>query len=283
MIPLRLPPFNPVALGVRSTVQVQRYGMSLARVVLKFIGTNALTKSTITEIVVKVGPRVVFGPISAAALDKINKYRGIYDQADSLTIDLTERDGLSVFAKEVGAIDIPALAGQDIFIEVVNNAASGTPALYALGFFTGVQFDPKQPAPDGQLIHKLLQIQVPTSGGTAVTWTPQFKGAVVKRMFFEYTGTDWTSLVDGNIQTVEVKKNGIAIWDRINCKDARFYQLEMKKVPQSKMYVVDFIADNVHSSALATADANSLEVNFALGAADTIKAYVELLDVPNNL
>lgn len=283
MIPLRLPPFNPVANGVRSTVQVQRYGMSLARVVLKFIGTNSLTKSTITEIVVKVGPRVVFGPISAAALDKINKYRGIYDQADSLTIDLTERDGLSVFAKEVGAIDIPALAGQDIFIEVVNNAGAGTPALYALGFFTGVQFDPKQPAPDGQLIHKLLQIQVPTSGGTAVTWTPQFKGAVVKRMFFEYAGTDWTSTVDGNIQTVEVKKNGIALWDRINCKDARFYQLEMKKVPQSRMYVVDFIADNVHSSALATADATSLEVNFQLGAADTIRAYVELLDVPNNL
>jgi hypothetical protein len=283
VIPLRLPPFNPVALQTRATCQVQRYGMSLARVVLKFIGTNALTKATISEIVVKVGARVVFGPISAAALDKINKYKGIYDQADSLTIDLTERDGLSVFAKEVGAIDIPALGGQDIFIEVMNTAGAGTPALYAVGFFTGVQFNPNQPAPDGQLIHKLLQIQVPSTGGTALTWTPQFKGAVIKRMFFEYTGTDWSTSVDGNIQTVEVKKNGIAVWDRIACKDARFYQLEMRKVPQSKFYVVDFVADNVHSSALATADANSLEINLALGAADTVRAYVELLDVPNNL
>lgn len=283
MIPLRLPPFNPVALSTRATCQVQRYGMSLARVVLKFIGANALTKSTITEIVVKVGARVVFGPISAAALDKINKYKGIYDQADSLTIDLTERDGLSVFAKEVGAIDIPALGGQDIFIEVMNNAGAGTPALYAVGFFTGVQFNPNQPAPDGQLIHKLLQIQVPSTGGTALTWTPQFKGAVIKRIYFEYTGTDWALSTDGNIQTVEVKKNGIAVWDRISCKDARFYQLEMRKVPQSRFYVVDFVADNVHSSALATADANSLEINLALGAADTVRAYVELLDVPNNL
>lgn len=283
MIPLRLPPFNPVANGVRSTVQVQRYGMSLARVVLKFIGANSITKATIPEIVVKVGARVVFGPISAAALDKINKYKGIYDQADSLTIDFTERDGLSVFAKEVGAYDIPALGGQDIFIEVVNNAGSGTPSLYALAYFTGLQFDPSKPSPDGQLVHKLLQIQVPTSGGTAVTWTPQFKGAVVKRIFFEYSGTDWGASTDGNIQTVEVKKNGVAVWDRINCKDARFFQLEMKKVPQSKMYVCDFVADNVHSSALATADANALEFNFALGAADTIRAYVELLDVPNNL
>ena len=206
MIQLRLPPFNPVALGTRATVQVQRYGMSLARVVLKFIGTNALTKATISEIVVKVGARVVFGPISAAALDKINKHRGIYDQADSLSIDFTERDGLSVFAKEVGAIDIPALAGQDIFIEVMNTAGAGTPALYANGYFTGVQFNPATPNPDGQLIHKLLQIQIPTSGGTAVTWTPQLKGAVVKRIHFEYTGTDWSTSVDGNIQTIEIKK-----------------------------------------------------------------------------
>lgn len=283
MIALRLPPFNPVANATRATVQVQRYGMSLARVVLKFIGANSLTKATISEIVVKIGARVVFGPISAAALDKINKYKGIYDQADSLTIDLTERDGLSVFAKEVGAMDIPALQGQDIFIEVMNTAGAGSPSLYALGFFTGLQIDPTKPNPDGQLIHKLLQIQVPTSGGTSLTWTPQFKGAVIKRVFFEYTGTDWSGSNDGNLQTVEVKKNGIAVWDRINCKDTRFYQLEMKKVPQSKFYVVDFVADNVHSSALATADANSLEFNLTLGAGDTIKAYVECLDVPNNL
>lgn len=282
MIPLRLPPFNPVANSTRATLQVMRYDMSLARIVLKFIGTNSLTKTTITEIIVKVGARVVFGPISAAALDKINKYKGIYDQADSLTIDLTERDGLSQAAKEIGAIDIPALGGQDIFVEVMNNAAAGTPALYALGYFTGLQFNPATPNPDGQLIKKMLQIQVPTNG-TAGTWTPQFKGAAIQRIYFEYTGTDWTTSVDGNLQTVEVKKNGVAVWDRINCKDARYYQLEMKKVPQSKMYVVDFVADNVHSAALATADARALEFNLALAAADTVKAYCEVLDVPNNL
>jgi hypothetical protein len=283
MIPLRLPPFNPVALGTRATMQIPRYDMSLGRIVLKFIGTNALTKSTISEIVVKIGARVVFGPISAAALDKINKYKGIFDQADSLTIDLCERDALSQAAKEIGAVDIPALGGQDIFVEVMNTASAGTPSLYALGYFTGLQFDPQNPQPNGQLIKKVLQIQVPTSGGTALTWTPQFKGAVIQRIYFEYTGTDWTALVDGNILTVEIKKNGVAIWDRIADKDARFYQLEMRKVPQSKFYVVDFVADNVHSSAMATADARALEINLLLTAGDTIRAYVECLDVPNNL
>lgn len=283
MIPLRLPPFNPVSNSVRATLQVPRYDMTLARVVLKFIGANSLTKSSITEIVVKIGARVVYGPVSAAFLDKFNKYKGIYDQADSLTIDFTERDGLSVFAKEIGAIDIPALKGQDIFIEVMNNASAGTPALYAIGMFTGLQFDPKAPSVDGQLVKKLLQFQVPSTGGSNVTWTPNFKGAQVQRVFFEYSGTDWSGSTDGNIKTVEVKKNGVAVWDRIADKDARFYQQEMRKVPQSKVYVVDFVADNVHSAALATADARALEFNLELGAVDVIRAYAEVLDVPDNL
>lgn len=284
MIYMRLPPFNPVANGVRSTTQVPRYDMTLGRVILKFVGgANSITKGTISEIVVKVGARVVFGPISGAELDKLNKYRGVFDQADSLTIDWTERDGLSLVAKEIGGIDIPALGGQDVFVEVVNSASSGTPALYALAGFTGLQFDPRKPSVDGQLIKKVLAIQIPTSGGTAVTWAPNFKGAIVQRLHFAYTGTDWGALTNGNVQSVECKKNGVAIWDRIECRDARFIQQENRKVPQSRWYSLDFVADNVHSAALGTADARALEFNFALGATDTLRAIVECLDVPGNL
>lgn len=279
---MRLPNFNPVQNGARATLQVPRYDLTLGRVVLKFIGTNSITKNTINEIVVKIGARVVFGPISGADLDRINKYRGIFDQADSLTIDLTERDGLSIVAKEIGGIDIPALGGQDVFIEVNNNASAGTPALYALGGFTGLQFDPRNPSVDGQLIKKILPFQVPTNG-TAGTWTPNFKGAIVQRIHFVYTGTDWTASANGNLQQVECKKNGVAIWDRITCLDARFVQQENRKVPQSRGYVLDFVHDNVHSAALSTIDARALEFNLALGAADTVRALVELLDAPNNL
>lgn len=283
MIYLQLPPFNPVANGVRSTCQVQRYDMTLGRIVLKFVGTNSITKATISEVVVKVGARVVFGPISGAELDALNRYRGVFDQADSLTIDFTERDGLSVFAKEVGGIDIPALGGQDIFVEVVNSASAGTPALYALGGFTALQFDPAKPATDGQLIRKVLAYQVPTSGGTNITWTPDFKGALIQRVHFRYTGTDFTALANGNLISVECKKNGVAIWDRIEDRDNRFIQLEQRKTPQSRTYTLDFVHDNVHSAALATADARALEFNLRLTANDTIRALVELLDTPNNL
>ncbi|MDN3923341.1 major capsid protein P2 [Roseateles violae] len=283
MIYLPLNPFNPVALGVRSTVQVQRYDMTLARVVLNFPGANAITKATISEIVVKIGARVVFGPITGLELDAMNKYRGIYDRADALTIDFTERDALSVVGKEIGGIDIPALYGQDIFIEVVNNAGAGTPTLTALAGFTALQFDPSKPNPDGQLIKKVLAYQIPTSGGTAVTWTPVLKGAVIQRIHLKYAGTDWAGSTDGNLARVEVKKNGVAVHGNVNCNLQRYLLQEQRKVPQSKFYHLDFVHDNVHSAALATADARALEFNFTLAAPDTIRAIVECLDTPGNL
>lgn len=285
MIYLKLPPFNPVANGVRSTTQVQRWQMTLGRIVLAFLGggANSISKTTISEIVVKIGARVVFGPISGADLDKLNKHRGIYDQSDRLTIDLTERDALSAIAKEIGGIDLPALGNDDVFVEVVNNAGAGTPALYALGGFTTLQFDPSKPQADGQLIKKVLVYQIPTSGGTAVTWMPDFKGAIVQRVHFAYAGTDWTATANGNVQTVELKKNGIAVWDRLACLDNRFLLQEQRKVPQSRWYSLDFVHDNVNSSALWTRDATSIEFNLALGATDTVRAIVECLDVPSNL
>lgn len=283
MIYQTLPPFNPLSLGTRATLAVPRWQMTLARVVLSFPTGSAITKATISEIVVKQGARVVFGPITGANLDKLNKYKGIFDDAYHLTIDLTERDGLTVAAKEIGGIDIPALGGDDVFVEVVNSAGAGTVTLSAYGGFTALQFDPRKPNRNGQLIHKLLAYVIPSNGGTRVTWTPNFRGAEVKRIHFSYTGTDWSATADGNLKQVECKKNGVAIWDRIPCNIARFVEQEHQKVPQSKMYHLDFVHDNVFSATLKTRDARALEFNLDLTANDTITAYVECLDLPDNL
>jgi hypothetical protein len=282
MIYLNLPPFNPVSNGVRSTTVVQRWALTLGRIKLSFTGTNSITKSTISEIVVKIGARVIFGPISGNELDKLNMYRGIYDQADSLTIDFTDWNNPNVAEREVGGIDIPAIGDEDIYIEVVNTAASGTPSLYALGGFTSLQFDPKNPNPNGQLIKKTLAITIPTSGGTSVTWLPDFRGAQIQRIHFSYAGTDWATSSNGNLQRVECRKNGTTIWDRIQCTDNRVILKEHKKVPQSKFYSLDFIHDNNINAMLDTRDARALEFNFTMGATDTIKALVEMLDAPRN-
>lgn len=286
MISLDLPPFNPLANGVRSTTQVQRWAMTLARIVLCFpqAALNGITKATISEIVVKIGARVVFGPITGLELDKMNSHKGLTTDSGHLVIDLTERDGLSVIAKEIGAIDLPALGNEDVFVEVVNSNVSANPlTMYALGGFTALQFDPSKPSFDGQLIQKVLSYNIPTSGGTLITWMPDFKGAIVKRIHFSYAGTDWTALADGNLQRVEVKKNGTVLWSRLRCLDNRFLLTEQRKIPQSRFYTLDFIHDNVQSAALDTRDARALEFNLTLGATDSIKAIVEFLDLPRNL
>lgn len=286
MIPLDLAPFNPLSNGVRSTTQVPRWAMTLGRVMLCFpqATANGITKATISEIVVKIGARVVFGPISGTELDKLNSHKGMYSDSGHLVIDFTERDALSVLAKEIGGIDLIALGNEDVFIEVVNNYAGGNPlSLYAVAGYTSLQFDPSKPTVDGQLIKKVLAYNIPTSGGTSVTWMPDFKGALVQRIHFAYAGTDWTATADGNLQRVEIKKNGTVIWSRIRCLDNRFILNEQRKTPQSKFYTVDFVHDNVHSAVLDTRDARALEFNFSLGAGDTIKAIVECLDLPRNL
>lgn len=286
MIYLDLAPFNPLANGQRSTTQVPRWAMTLGRVLLCFpqATANGITKSTISEIVVKIGARVIFGPISGTELDKINSHRGIYSDSGHLAIDFTERDGLSVISKEIGGIDLLAIGNEDVFIEVVNNYAGANPlTLYAQGGYTALQFDPTKPTTDGQLIKKVLTYNIPTTGGTSVTWMPDFKGAQVQRIHFSYAGTDWTATADGNLQRVEAKKNGTVIWSRIRCLENRFILNEQRKTPQSKFYSLDWVHDNVHSAMLDTRDARALEFNFTLAAADTIKAIVEVLDLPRNL
>lgn len=285
----QLPSFSALANGQRASTMVPAYAQSLAKVSLKFGGN--LTKANITEIVGKIGARTFFGPISATHLDLLMKYRGQYDHANFLSLDLTERDALTLGEKEVGAIDLPGLGGDAVFVEVLNSAGAGTPTLEGLAGFVGRQFVDRDG--DGvrsqgeqnrrqQLIHKLLRFSLPNTG-TRNVWQPMFRGAIVKRLFIVYTGTDWTGSANGNVHTVEVKRNGVSVHDRVQCLANRFHQLENGKVPQSRTYVVDFCADNNFRAGLQTASAKSLEVIMDMTTAEAPTVYAEVLDLPDNL
>ena len=80
-----------------------------------------------------------------------------------------------------------------------------------------------------------------------------------------------------------MKKNGLTIVGELADVDARFMQSEYRKVPQSKMHVVDFCFDNNISGAVKTADAQSLEILATFAAADSGAMMVEVLDAPYNL
>jgi len=269
----QLPPFlNVVASGV-ATLQIPRYANTLTRIVLALAGTT-FTKAMITDIKVKIGARTVYN-VSGARLDAINKYKGIYDDANFLTIDFTERDAPSIDGKEVGGFDLTAWP-DNLNLEVTIAGATA-PQLQGYMFLT-----PPQGQGAGELIHKLLYFPASTSvaGKFPINFSP--KGALIKRVHMFYAGTDWTATTEGNVNRVEVKKNGLVVWDA-TARVARFIEQEQRKVPQSKHYCVDFIFDNNQSGALKTADAAALEFNAFLTAADGLDVYVECIDLPFNL
>jgi hypothetical protein len=269
MITQPLPPFlNVVASGV-ATLRVPKYEMTLNRIILTLGGTT-FTKAMITDIKLKLGVRTVYN-ITGSRLDAINKYKGIFDAAGFLTVDFTERDAPDIKGKEIGGYDLATLK-DDLTVEVTIAGATA-PTLTADAMLTPSQGNP--------LIHKILYF--PASSAVAGKFPANFNpmGALIKRVHFFYGGTDWTGTANGNVNRVEVKKNGLVIWD-LSCLAARFIQQEYRKVPQSRLYVYDPIVDNNANGYLVTADARSLEFNTFLTAADSLNMYVEMLDAPYN-
>lgn len=271
MINQPLPAFSNVVANGVATLRVPSYDLTLLRVQLKLGGT--FTKAHIADIKVKVGSRVVYN-VSGSELDLINKYRGIFDNASFLTVDFTERDQPDVNARELGGYSLPYLRQLgDLNIEVTIAGATN-PTLEAVGFFNVPQGNP--------MLLKMVKFQNPQAPAGRFPINLQLSGALVKRMFVLYSGADWGAAVDGNVNRVEVKKNGLVVWD-MTCRQARFFEQEYRRVPQSRCYAVDWIADNNFSAHLKTDDARSLEVNTYLSVADAPVVIAEVLDVPTNL
>jgi hypothetical protein len=369
MIPLQLPAFSPQAAGQKAICQVPKYNMALKRVILTLGGTSFL-KSHISSLVLKLGTHPIW-EVTGSDLDKINKYKGIYDNATHLTLDFSDRDHKDIIAEEVGGIDFSKLADA-LFIEVEISASASAPTLKGLALWTPPQGDNADPK---QLIKKIKKHQTPTlsSGRQQITFSA--KGALLQRIFTFYTGADWNATatsaafagntgngvmgavtvepgakvgdwkvvvvepaanagafivvdpegvvspeggdvasaydddflnftladgatdflsgdgftisvseaVNGNLKNMRVKKNGVPVWDEVECQLNRFLAKEYKKVPQSKCYVTDFIVDDNQSAALVTDDAKSLEIEPELTASDTLTNYFEVLDAPYNL
>ncbi|ALS61856.1 major capsid protein P2 [Pandoraea norimbergensis] len=267
----QLPPFNNVVATGVATLRIPKWNNTLTRVVLDLGGTT-FTKAMITDIKVKIGVRTTYN-CTGAVLDTVNKYKGIYDAPNQLTIDFTERDAPSIDGKEIGGYDMAALPDQ-VSIEVTITGATA-PTLNAFAFLTASQ------GKAGALVHKLLYFPTSTTvgGKFMINFNPQ--GALIKRVHLFYAGASWVGNGDGNINRVEVKKNGIVVMDTTD-HIRRFVQNEYKKVPQAGHFAVDFIVDNNQSAMLITQDAKSLEFNAYLSAGDTINAYLELLDAPYN-
>lgn len=166
----------------QALLKIPKYALTLNRIQLKLGGT-AFTKDMITRIRLKLGTKPVY-EITGSNLDKINKYKAIHDTAKFLTIDFNEAGAPDIVGKELGGYDMSKLA-DDMYLEI-DVAGATAPTLKAKAFFTPLQ--------DNPLVLKIIPVSryMGTVGRSTFEFDP--KGALIKRAFFFYTGTDWAGV-----------------------------------------------------------------------------------------
>lgn len=277
-----LPTVDNVAAGVTATVKIPVENLTLLGVLLRLGGTT-FDKSKIDWIKVKVGTKTIWD-LTMNQINKINGYKNSVDNSAYVLLDFTERDQSSFPIKEVGGLDLMSLLGTgQVVIEVRIAATAVAPAIDAQGLYSRTQ--------GNKWVLKLLRTPFSRASAGDPVLPTQFRGAQIKRIWLDYSGTNWGATTDGNVKRVEVKKNGYVIFDR-TCRDNRLMQAHFKKVPQSNTFVVDFIEDNNHDAHVATiSQVNKVPVydNFEFKATLTdaggsnIDIITEALDAIENL
>lgn len=240
-------------------------GMSYNRIILQLGGTS-FTKSMITNIKVRVNGKVVLEN-TGARLDLMNQYRGIAASANFLTLDFTEPRAKIMAEQFIGNINTAqGVSSLTIEITIAGATAPTLDSWSELG----------PPAPLGVIAK---QIMFTSSFGGSGKFPFKLidmanKGAIMKRVHFAH---------GGNLTQLEVKKNGIVIFDNVPAAVNSFWVGEYQKTTQTNIYTFDPCCDNNYANAVKTADMVSLEFNPTFSAADTVTAVLEVLDVLGNM
>lgn len=257
-----LPFTNVTANGVASVSLP--IGMSYNRIFLQLGGT--FTKSMITDLKVRLNGKVIVQN-TGARLDLMNLYRGRGSNAAFLIIDFTEPMANLMSEQYIGNLNT-AQGVTSLTIEVTISGATA-PTLESYS-----ELGP--PAPLG-----VVAKQIPFTSSFGGSGKFPFKlidvanrGAIIKRVHFAH---------GGNVSALEVKKNGIVIHDNVPAAVNTFYQLDYKKAAQTNIYTYDPCLDDNYTNAIKTQDATSIEFNVTTGAADTVTAVIEVLDLLGNM
>ncbi|MGL5181193.1 major capsid protein P2 [Herbaspirillum huttiense] len=271
-----------VAPGSIATLTIPTGGqLTLTGIMLTLTGTT-FTKANINGIKVKIGPRLIWD-VSMAQLNAINNYKGNADNPGFIQLDFAERDQDLFPNKEIGGIDLfQAMSIGNVIVEISIAGTAVAPKIDAKGFFEPTQGNP--------VVLKYLNYPASSAVAGKVTLPLNFRGALIKRVWSFYAGTSWTAGANGNVNRMEVKKNGQVIFDQ-TCLEARFVQVSFKKTPQANLYVTDFIVDNnagaqvttISQAAGGTKTYDQFEFNTYLTASDALNNVVEAIDLITNL
>ncbi len=263
MILKKLLPFtNVVASGLATCDLRNLFGFAIDRVHLQLGGT-ALTKAMLTAVQLKANGKIFFDD-TGARIDSRQQYRGETANASFLTLDFSEVFSKTIVGQKLGAID--TLAGIQSLTAEVTIAGATAPTM--VGY---AEVSAPSEAAERFIMAKVLNFNHSFSAaGRFPLNIPYGKqgGALIKRLH----------LFGSTITEVEVKKNGITVFEQVPVAVNSFIQVDYKKVPQANLYTVDFIADNNQSGVFNAANANNVEYYVTVSGAGNVTVVVEMLD-----
>jgi hypothetical protein len=174
---------NVAATGV-ATIVIPRYALSLLGVQLKMGGTT-FDESKITDIRVKLGSKVIWGPVTGADLRAMNAAKGYYDgNRQFLHLDFCAIKSKNIGGEMMGGIDMSKLpAGKCTILVTITGATA--PTLDAKGHWG--------PPQGNATMQRLLQFTWgSSSSGRRVTGL-DFDKTRIRNLFILYSGTDWAN------------------------------------------------------------------------------------------
>jgi hypothetical protein len=263
MIIQKILPFNNVAANSTASVELSK-GMTYNRIILKLGGTT-FTKALIDNIKCKLNGKTFF-ECSGSALDLINKYRGLAADDDYLTIDFLEP-----FAKTLGGMYAGAIGtakGVNSFTIEVEIGAATAPTLEAWAQVSA----PMELGPIAALVNHPVSLSAGGKFPIVLPHGPE-AGLLLERVHFFHS----------HMTTLEVKKNGLVIWEDIDATTLAYMTEEFGQAAQSGLYVYDPVMNRDLKGVVNTANAQDLRFNVTVSEADTINCYAEYFGPLANL
>lgn len=240
------PVLGVVATGNFTLTSRKVLGNVIERIVLEFGGTS-LTKAMITNLVVRLNGKVIFGPISASHLDVENRYLTLVNDAARLTIDFTELVSRSIQGQLMGAIDTDASGVTDFTVEgTITGATAPTMVAYAQlrapsSMSPERGFDPRTRA--------LIRALVPTT--VTETAAGEFQhdlnygskgNSLIKRVFVHST----------ILTSFRVKRDSLELFEGVSQALGEFITEENGRQWQTNMFVYDPMQDGNQPDAIPT-------------------------------
>lgn len=233
-------------------------GMTYNRIYLKLGGTT-FAKSNISRVVLKMNGKI-FYDISGTNLDLLNDYKGMGLGDDYLCIDFIEDKAKTVGGQYIGAIG--TLEGVTSFVMEITIAGATAPTLESWS-------EVSSPMPLGLISSLISHTATYAAAGEFPLVLPHGReaGLLIQRVLFYHS----------NMTELEVKKNGVIIFESMPTAVNSQIQTCYGRTPQTGLYVYDTIINNDIKQVLDTSNAQSLSYNVTVSAADTITVLTEAI------